>query len=104
MKYEIYLELVAHDGIVVDYFAHSGDQADDLLRHVVAGSSLNNNDANMSTRNMLRVKYLSSVENRAGNHVDAWISLDSVIKSDDVQDVQKLSLVLVDALDLNTKP
>ena len=47
--------------------------------------------------------HLSTNHNSPGNHIEVWVLLDSVVQGDDVESVEHLSLVLVDALHLAVK-
>lgn len=82
---EHHLETVSHDGVGVDGGRHGADEADDLLGDVVAGGGL------------------ATDHDGAGAVVAVGVALDAVVHGDDVQAVEQLALVLVDALDLDVE-
>ena len=71
--------------IVVHDVGDAVDQPDDQLRQVV-------------TR-----RGLAAEDHRAGHDRGSTVALDALVEADDVQDVQVLALVLVDALDLDVE-
>ena len=85
-KTAAHLEQVSDFSIVVDDLAHSGDQADHLLGHVVGGGSLAAKDADTGHK-------LLALLGAGG--------LDLQVAVDDGEHVQVLALVLMDALDLH---
>ena len=76
---------VAHAGIAVDDLGRRGDEPDDELGQVIArrGLAAEHEDARL--------------------HGELGIGLQPVIEPDDVQDVEVLALVLVDALHLHVE-
>ena len=76
------LQAAAHVRVVVDDARHVVDQLDDQLRHAVAGRGL-------------------AAEDDGARHAssDGRIGLDAVVERDDVQQLEVLPLVLVQALD-----
>ena len=79
------LELVAHARVGVDLRADGVDRPDDVLRHVVARRGLGREDED------------------AGLHVERRVLQDAAVKGEDVQQIQVLALVLVQALDLHVE-
>ena len=79
------LDEVAHARIAVDDLGRGGDQADDELGEVIAR------------------RRLAAEHEHARLHGELGIGLEPVIQADDVQDVQVLALVFVDALDLHVE-
>ena len=79
------LELVAHARVVVDLVADGIDRLDDALGQVVAGRGLGGEDED------------------AGLHVELRVLQDAAIEREDVEQVQVLPLVLVQALDLDVE-
>eukprot|EP00047_Mylnosiga_fluctuans_P003292 m.228426 g.228426 ORF g.228426 m.228426 type:complete len:867 (+) comp11740_c0_seq1:45-2645(+) len=79
------LEPAAHIGVGVDDVGDGCDQLDDHLGHVVPGRGLAAN------------------QDSAGHEVAAGVLLHAVVEGDDVQDVEQLALVLVQALDLDVE-
>ena len=75
------LKPVPHHRIVVDHVGDVVDQFDDQLGHLVARCRL------------------ASDDDRARQDLDGGIAADVGVAGDDVQQVQKLALVFVDALD-----
>ncbi len=82
---EDHLEQVADAGVVVDDVRHGVDQPDDQLGHGVAGGGL------------------AAEDDRARQVRRGRVVLDPVVERDDVQHVEELALVLVDALDLHVE-
>ena len=79
------LETAVDVGVVVDRLAHRVDELDDQLGDVVAGRGL-------------------AAENEsARGDVEPRVLLEPVVQGDDVQRVEVLALVLVNALDLNVE-
>ncbi len=72
-------------GIVVHHLGHGADEADDLLGHVVAGGGL------------------AAEQHAARDQPRAVAALDAVVEMDDVQGVEELALVFVDALHLHVE-
>ena len=80
-----HLDEIAHARIAIDDLGRRGDQADDELGEVIAR------------------RRLAAEHEHARLHRELRIGLQPVIQADDVQDVQVLALVLVDALDLHVE-
>ena len=78
-----YLEAIPHIGIFVQHLAHRVDQLDDQLGHEIPGSRF------------------PSKNNRARHDLALRVSLDPVIKRDDVKYIQMLALIFMQALHLN---
>ena len=79
------LEPVAHVGVVVDHVGHRVDELDDELGHAVAGRGL------------------AAEDEGARRHVGLRVALEALVEREDVQHVQVLALVFVEALDLDVE-
>lgn len=79
------LELVADNRIVVDDIGDAADELDDLLGEVVARGGL------------------AADHHGARHHRGIRVLLDAIEERDDVEAVEQLALVLVDALDLDVE-
>ena len=85
VRQEYHLDEITHPGIAIDDLRGRGDQADDELGQVIAGRGL-------------------AAENEHPRlHRELRIGLQPVIQPDDMQDVQVLALVFVDALHLHVE-
>ena len=85
VRHECHLQEPVDVRVGVDRFADGVDQLDDPLGHEVAGSGLTAEDE-------------GALRNR-----QPGILLEPVVQRDDVQHVEMLALVLVDALDLDVE-
>ena len=79
------LQPIAHGGVVVHHVGDRVDQLDDQLGHEVAGRGLGAEDE------------------RARRHVGLRIALEPQVQREDVQHIQVLPLVFVQALDLDVE-
>ena len=80
-----HLEPIFDGGVVVDHIPHGGDEFDHQLGHEVAWSRL------------------AAKDEGARNHIQVGILLDALVEGDDVEDIEVLALVFVDALYLHVK-
>jgi hypothetical protein len=82
---EHHLQAAGDVVVAIDHFGHRIDQFDDQLGHVI-------------TR-----RGLAAEDEAARLDVDAGVAFDAVVQRDDVQQVEVLALVFVDALDLHVE-
>ena len=78
-------EAIAHIRVSIHHISDGGDEFDDPLRHVVS-----------------RCGFAPKDEGAPG-HILIWILLQAMVEGDDVQHVEVLPLVFVDALHLDVK-
>lgn len=76
------LQFVSNDWVVVNNSCYTANQLDDFLGHVVARCGFPSN------------------HHSTWNELSCWVSLNPVVHCDDMKTVEKLTLVLVNSLDL----
>ena len=79
------LQLAPHRRIAVDQIGDAGDQSDHQLGHIVPR------------------RRLAAEDHGARRHLEVRIVLQALVQRDDVQQVEVLPLVLMDAFDLNVE-
>ena len=79
------LQATAHIGVGIEHVGHRAHQLDDQLGHVVAR------------------RRLAAEDECARHDIEAGIGLQPAVEGEDVKDVEVLSLVLMDALDLDVE-